>query len=55
MSVIILVNAEDPVNMEILTDDWGDRLVFRNHDEAEAYLEEEAEGGKSYMHWDGER
>lgn len=53
--VIILINAEDPEELEILTDERGCRLVFDSHQEAEDWLEENAEPGNSYMHWDGER
>jgi len=55
MKVIIFVNADDPVNMQILEDENGERLIFNSHEEAEDHLMNNAKSGNSYMHWDGER
>lgn len=53
--VIVFINPDDVEKMEIATDDFGNRLIFNSHEEAEHWCLENAVAGNSYMHWDGER
>jgi len=55
MKVIVFVNSEDPENMEFLEDDKGYRVIFNSYEEADEYLSMNAEDGKTYMKWNGER
>ena len=51
--VIILIDAEKPMDMQTAQHESGKRLSFESHEDAERWCEKNAEPGHSYMHWDG--
>lgn len=51
--VAIISDADDPKKAEFLKGKDGKRLLFNDHEEAEAWLAENAKGSVDYRLFDG--
>jgi len=51
--IAIIKNSDNPALAEFEYDDFGEKLIFKDHEEAEQWLDENAESGVGYRHFDG--